>query len=156
MPEVRLIGAKGDQIGIVSIEEALDWAEKEDLDLVEVAPLADPPVCRLLDFGKFKYDEQKRQRKNKKKQHTVAVKEVRMRPGIGDHDLETKLNQAIKFLEDGSRLKISVRFRGQEMSRLDLGTSLLDRVVEMLAEHAVVDKAPSVEGRTMTFYMMPK
>ena len=146
----------GNQLGIVSIEEALAAAEDESLDLVEVAPLADPPVCKILDFGKYRYDQQKRQREQKKKQHVIANKEVRMRPGIGDHDLETKINHAIKFLQEGSRLKISIRFRGREMTRQDLGTALLDRVVERLSEYAEVDKSPIVEGRSMIIYLVPK
>jgi translation initiation factor IF-3 len=143
-------------LGIVKLEDALLMAEDEGLDLVEVAPLADPPVCKILDFGKYRYDQQKRQRENKKKQHVIANKEVRMRPGIGDHDLETKINHSIKFLQEGSRLKISVRFRGRELSRQDLGTALLDRVIEMLSEYAEVDKSPIVEGRTMIVYLVPK
>ena len=143
-------------MGIVSVQDAIEAAEEEGLDLVEVAPLADPPVCKILDFGKYRYDLQKRQKESKKKQHVIANKEVRMRPSIGDHDLETKINQAIKFLEDGSRLKISVRFRGREMTRMDLGTALLDRVVEMLSEHAEIDKSPTVEGRSMIVYFVPK
>jgi len=153
---VRLVGIDGDQLGIVSLEEALEKAEDEGFDLVEVAPQAEPPVCKILDFGKFKYDQQKRERESKKKQHVIANKEVRMRPGIGDHDLETKINHAIKFLQEGSRLKISVRFRGRELSRLDLGTTLLDRVVEMLADYAEIDKSPMVEGRNMIVYLVPK
>ncbi|MFC1543354.1 translation initiation factor IF-3, partial [Candidatus Neomarinimicrobiota bacterium] len=140
----------------VSIEDALVEADDQGLDLVEVAPHADPPVCKIMDFGKYRYDQQKRLRESKKKQHVIANKEVRMRPSIGDHDLETKINHSIKFLQDGSRLKISVRFRGREMSRLDLGTTLLDRVIEMLDEYADVDKSPTVEGRTMTIYLIPK
>ncbi len=155
-PKVRLIGAEGNQQGIVSLEKALVEAEDAGLDLVEVAPKADPPVCKILDFGKFRYDQQKRLREQKKKQHTIANKEVRMRPSIGDHDLETKINHAIKFLQEGSRLKISVRFRGRELSRPDLGTTLLDRVVEMLADYADIDKSPIMEGRTMIVHLIPK
>lgn len=155
-PEVRLVGATGDQIGVVPIAEALAQAESDGLDLVEVAPQASPPVAKVMDFGKFRYDQQKRTRENKKKQHVIAVKEVRMRPSIGDHDLETKMNNAIKFLKVGSRLKISLRFRGREMSRQDLGTLLLDRVVEILSDYAVVDKSPVTEGRVMTMYLVPK
>ncbi|MCH7521168.1 MAG: translation initiation factor IF-3 [Candidatus Marinimicrobia bacterium] len=155
-PEVRLVGLNGDQIGVVPIEEARARAESDGMDLVEVAPKANPPVAKVMDFGKFRYDQQKRTRENKKKQHTVAVKEVRIRPSIGDHDLETKMNNAIKFLKDGSRLKISLRFRGREMSRQDLGTLLLDRVVEILSDYAVVDKSPVIEGRVMTMFLMPK
>ncbi len=153
---MRLVGLNGDQIGVVPIEEARAQAESDGLDLVEVAPKANPPVAKVMDFGKFRYDQQKRTRENKKKQHTVAVKEVRIRPSIGDHDLETKMNNAIKFLKDGSRLKISLRFRGREMSRQDLGSLLLDRVVEILSDYAVVDKSPVTEGRVMTMFLMPK
>ena len=155
-PQVRLVGGDGAQLGIVSLEDALKEAENQNLDLIEVAPQADPPVCKILDYGKFRYDQQKRQRESKKKQHVIANKEVRMRPGIGDHDLDTKMNQAIKFLKEGSRLKITVRFRGRELSRLDLGTTLLDRVVEMLADYADIDKSPMVEGRSMIVYLVPK
>ncbi len=143
-------------MGIVSIKDALKEAENQYLDLIEVAPQADPPVCKILDYGKFRYDQQKRQRESKKKQHVIANKEVRMRPGIGDHDLDTKMNQAIKFLKEGSRLKITVRFRGRELSRMDLGTTLLDRVVETLADYADIDKSPMVEGRSMIVYLVPK
>ncbi len=155
-PKVRLVGRDGAQLGIVSIEDALKEAENQNLDLIEVAPQADPPVCKVLDYGKFRYDQQKRQRESKKKQHVIANKEVRMRPGIGDHDLDTKMNQAIKFLQDGSRLKITVRFRGRELSRKDLGATLLDRVVETLADYADIDKSPMVEGRSMIVYLVPK
>jgi len=150
------VGGDGAQLGIVSLEDALKEAENQNLDLIEVAPQADPPVCKILDYGKFRYDQQKRQRESKKKQHVIANKEVRMRPGIGDHDLETKINQATKFLKEGSRLKITVRFRGREMSRMDLGTALLDRIVEMLADYADIDKSPMVEGRSMIVYLVPK
>jgi len=143
-------------LGIVPIEDALKEAEDQNLDLVEVAPQANPPVCKILDYGKFRYNQQKRLRESKKKQHVIANKEMRMRPGIGDHDLNTKINQAIKFLQEGSRLKITVRFRGRELSRQDLGTTLLDRVVEMLADYAEIDKSPMVEGRNMIVYLVPK
>lgn len=150
------MGGDGEQLGIVPIEDALKEAEDQNLDLVEVAPKANPPVCKILDYGKFRYNQQKRLRESKKKQHVIANKEVRMRPGIGDHDLETKINHAIKFLQEGSRLKITVRFRGRELSRQDLGTTLLDRVVEMLADYAEIDKSPIVEGRNMIVYLVPK
>ncbi len=154
--EVRLVDAAGEQVGVVSIEEALSAAESADLDLVEVAPMAKPPVAKIMDFGKYRYDQQKRMRENKKKQHTVSVKEVRMRPSIGDHDLETKMNKAIEFLKEGCRLKVSLRFRGREMSRQDLGLNLLNRVVEILDDYGVVEKSPSVEGRIMTMFLLPK
>ncbi len=150
------MGHDGEQLGIVSLEQALAEAEAQNMDLVEVAPQGDPPVCKVLDFGKFRYNQQKRLRESKKKQHVIANKEVRMRPSIGDHDLQTKMNHAIKFLKDGSRLKITVRFRGRELNRLDLGSKLLDRVVEMLADYSEIDKSPMVEGRNMIVYLVPK
>ncbi|MEE9466214.1 MAG: translation initiation factor IF-3 [Candidatus Neomarinimicrobiota bacterium] len=155
-PEVRLVDKSGEQAGIVPLEEAMVMAEDEGLDLVEIAPLAKPPVVKVMDFGKYRYDQQKRLRESKKKQHVISVKEVRMRPSIGDHDLQTKMNKAVEFLKDGSRLKISLRFRGREMSRQDLGIKLLDRVIEMLEEYGVVEKSPKVEGRIMTMYFVPK
>lgn len=153
---MRLVGHDGEQLGLVSLDEALAQADALGLDLVEVAPQAEPPVCKILDFGKYRYNQQKRKRESKKKQHVIANKEMRMRPGIGDHDLETKINHAIKFLQNGSRLKVTVRFRGRELSRLDLGTTLLDRVVEMLADYSEIDKSPMVEGRNMIVYLVPK
>ena len=154
--EVRLVDADGNQVGAVSIEDAMSNAESAELDLVEVAPMANPPVAKIMDFGKYRFDQQKRMRENRKKQHTVSVKEVRMRPSIGDHDLDTKMNKAIEFLKDGCRLKISLRFRGREMSRQDLGLKLLNRVVEILEDYGAVDKSPSVEGRIMTMFLLPK
>ena len=154
--EVRLVDADGNQVGVVSIEDAMSNAESAELDLVEVAPMANPPVAKVMDFGKYRFDQQKRMRENRKKQHTVSVKEVRMRPSIGDHDLDTKMNKAIEFLKDGCRLKISLRFRGREMSRQDLGLKLLNRVVEILEDYGAVEKSPSVEGRIMTMFLLPK
>ncbi len=154
--EVRLVDADGNQVGVVSIEDAMSNAENAELDLVEVAPMANPPVAKIMDFGKYRFDQQKRMRENRKKQHTVSVKEVRMRPSIGDHDLDTKMNKAIEFLKDGCRLKVSLRFRGREMSRQDLGLKLLNRVVEILEDYGAVEKSPSVEGRIMTMFLLPK
>ena len=122
----------------------------------EVAPDSDPPVTKIMDFGKFRYDQRKKDRENRKKQHVVSIKEIRMRPSIGDHDLETKLNRSIKFLQAGSKLKISVRFKGREMARQDLGTVLIERVIEALSEYGVVEKDASVEGRVMSLFLVPK
>ena len=154
--EVRLVDADGNQVGVVSIEDAMSNAENAELDLVEVAPMANPPVAKVMDFGKYRFDQQKRNRENRKKQHTVSVKEVRMRPSIGDHDLDTKMNKAIEFLKNGCRLKVSLRFRGREMSRQDLGLKLLNRVVKILEDYGAVEKSPSVEGRIMTMFLLPK
>lgn len=134
----------------------MERADEAGLDLVEVASQANPPVCKIMDFGKYRYEMQKKQRENKKKQHTISNKEVRMRPSISSHDLETKINAAKKFLLDGSRVKVSIRFRGREMSRQDLGRQLMDRVIEMLSEIAEVDKTPKVEGRIMSVHLAPK
>lgn len=153
---MRLIGADGEQVGVISIDVALARAESAGLDLVEVASQATPPVCKIMDFGKYRYELQKKQRENKKKQHTIANKEVRMRPSISSHDLETKMNAAKKFLLDGSRVKVSIRFRGREMSRQDLGRDLMDRVIDILSEIAEVDKTPKVEGRIMSVHLAPK
>ncbi|MCJ7802655.1 MAG: translation initiation factor IF-3, partial [Candidatus Marinimicrobia bacterium] len=138
--EVRLIGADGNQFGIVSIAKALDEARDAELDLVEISPNAKPPVCKILDYGKFKYEEQKRDQQSKKKQHVVKVKEIRLRPRIDQHDLETKVNMGRKFLKDGCKLKVTLMFRGREMSRLDLGEIVLDKVAEMLADIAEIEK----------------
>ncbi len=150
------MGADGQQIGVVPLERALAEADEAGLDLVEVASDAQPPVAKIMDFGKFRYDQAKKNRENRKKQHSVSVKEVRMRPSISDHDLETKTNRAIKFLQEGNRLKISVRFRGREMARQDLGSDLLDRVVATLADYATIDKSAAVEGRVMFLHLVPK
>jgi len=154
--EVRLVDGEGEQVGVVSLEQAFAEADEAGLDLVEVSPDSNPPVTKIMDFGKFRYDQRKKDRENRKKQHTVSVKEIRMRPSISDHDLETKINRSIKFLQAGSRLKISVRFRGREMARQDLGAALMDRVIEQLEEYANVDKSASVEGRVMSLHLVPK
>lgn len=154
--EVRLVDGDGEQVGVVPLERAFAEADKAGLDLVEVSPDASPPVTKIMDFGKFRYDQRKKERENRKKQHVVSIKEIRMRPSIGDHDLETKLNRSIKFLQAGSKLKISVRFKGREMARQDLGLVLVERVIEALSDYAVVEKDASVEGRVMSLFLVPK
>jgi len=131
----------------VPIEEALSKAQDNNLDLIEVAPNAKPPVCRILDYGKLKYEEKKKAQQSKKKQHVVKIKEVRIRPHIDDHDLETKLSMGKKFLQDGCKLKVTVRFRGREMTRIDLGEDLIHRVEDILSDVAVVEKRNPLEGR---------
>jgi len=148
--KVRLIGADGNQFGIVSVEEALEEANDAELDLVEISPNAKPPVCKILDYGKFKYEEQKREQQSKKKQHVVKIKEIRLRPRIDQHDLDTKVNMGRKFLKEGSKLKVTLMFRGREMSRLDLGEIVLDKVAEMLADIAEIEKRDPMEGRRLT------
>ena len=145
-----MIGADGNQFGIVSVEEALEEASEANLDLVEISPNAKPPVCKILDYGKYKYEEQKREQQSKKKQHVVKIKEIRLRPRIDQHDLETKVNMGRKFLKDGCKLKVTLMFRGREMSRLDLGEIVLDKVAEMLADIAEIEKRDPMEGRRLT------
>jgi translation initiation factor IF-3 len=151
-----LIGPDGEQIGIVSLDEALERAREADLDLIEVSPKSTPPVCRILDYGKLKYEEKKKAHQSKKKQHVVKVKEIRVRPRIDDHDLETKLNMGRKFLLDGSKLKVTLMFRGREMSRLDLGEIILEKVIELLADVAEVEKRNPMEGRRKSIIFSAK
>lgn len=156
VPEVRLIDEDGTHIGVVRTREALEMARERGLDLVEVQPNAVPPVCRLMDYGKFRYEESRRERESRKKQKTVAVKEVRLRPKIDDHDLATKGRQALRFLQAGDKVKISVLFRGREMAHQDIGLGLLNQLAEQLAPVAVVDQAPRMEGRSMVMMLSPK
>ena len=153
---MRLISDSGEQLGVVSIEVALDKAKEVDLDLIEVAPNSKPPVCRILDYGKLRYEEKKRQQLSKKKQHIIKIKEIRLRPQIDDHDLLTKLNQGRKFLLDGAKLKVTLMFRGREMSRVDLGKIVMERVLEELSDVAEVEKDIPLEGRRMSMILNAK
>ena len=143
-------------MGIVSTEKALEIAAEDGLDLMEVSPNADPPVCRILNYGKLKYEEKKKIQINKKKQHVIKVKEIRVRPRIDDHDLMTKLNMGRKFLSDGCKLKITLIFRGRELSRIDLGKDVMDRVIEELSEIAEIEKDIPLEGRRMSVIFTAK
>ena len=140
----------------MKIEEALKLANDANLDLIEISPNAKPPVCKILDFGKYRFEKQKKLKLNKKKQHIVHVKEIRVRPNTGDHDLITKLNKGQKFLLNGDKLKITVMFRGREMNRKDIGFALLERVVSILEEIAEIDKESSLEGRRMSVILRPR
>ena len=153
---MRLISDSGEQLGVVPIEDALDKAKEVGLDLIEVAPNSNPPVCRILDHGKLRYEEKKRQQLSKKKQHIIKIKEIRLRPQIDDHDLLTKLNQGRKFLLDGSKLKITLMFRGREMSRVDLGKLVMEKVLEELSDVAEVEKDIPLEGRRMSMILNAK
>lgn len=139
----------------MTLEKALQKAEAAGLDLVEIAPLSNPVVCKLIDYGKFKFEREKKKKRDKKKQHIIQVKEIRLRPAISDHDLLIKLTKAQKFLANGAKLKFTVMFRGREMSRMDIGASLLKRVTEILEDVAKIEKAPETEGRRMTQIMSP-
>jgi translation initiation factor IF-3 len=153
--EVRLIDANGDQLGVKSRTEALKIAQTRNLDLVLVAPGAKPPVCRIMDYGKFRYEQQKKDREARKKQRVINVKEVRFSPGIGDHDFNTKLRNARKFLENGDKVKASVRFRGRAITHKDLGRDVLERLAEEVKDIAAVESRPKMEGRQMFMMMAP-
>jgi translation initiation factor IF-3 len=154
-PQVRLVGADGQQIGIVSIQDAMQRAQDLDLDLVEVAPQANPPVCRIMDYGKFKYERDVRQKEARKKQTRVEVKEIKMRPKIDPHDYGTKKGHVVRFLNQGARVKVTIMFRGREMAHTELGRKLLDRLTEDLKELATVDSYPKLDGRNMVMVMAP-
>ena len=154
-PQVRLVGSDGTQIGIVSIDEALRRARDLDLDLVEVAPLAQPPVCRIMDYGKYKYERDVRQKEARKKQSRVEVKEIKMRPKIDRHDYGTKKGHVERFLKTGARVKVTIMFRGREMAHTELGRKLLDRLTEDLTELATVETYPKLDGRNMVMVLAP-
>lgn len=154
--EIRLIGSTGDQLGIMSAAQAQRIADEQGLDLVKISPQATPPVCKLMDYGKFRFEQGKREKEAKKNQHVVEIKEIRMSPGIDVGDFNTKLKNAQKFLADGNRVKVSVRFRGREMAHTDIGKDLLVRFAEQCAEVATLDKEPKLEGRSMSIFLSPK
>ena len=153
---MRLISDSGEQLGVVPIDVALIKAKEVGLDLIEVAPNSNPPVCRILDHGKLRYEEKKRLQLSKKKQHIIKIKEIRLRPQIDDHDLLTKLNQGRKFLLDGAKLKVTLMFRGREMSRVDLGKIVMEKVLEELSDVAEVEKDIPLEGRRMSMILNAK
>ena len=154
--EVRLIGDDGEQLGIMSSAEALAIADEKGLDLVKISPQAVPPVCKLMNYGKFRFEQGKREKEAKKNQHVVEIKEIRMSPGIDVGDFNTKLKNAQKFIADGNRVKVSVRFRGREMAHTEIGKELLDRFAEQCAETANLDKGAKLEGRMMSIFLSPK
>jgi len=154
--EVRLISETGEQLGVKSLSDAIEIAKDVGLDLIEIAPNAKPPVAKILNYGKLKYEEKKKQQASKKKQHVVKVKEIRVRPRIDTHDLETKVNLGRKFILDGCKLKVTLMYRGRELSRTDLGLAVLDRVREMFSDIAEVEKEGSLEGRRQTIVLTGK
>ena len=149
------MGADGQQVGIIEIEKALAMAQDLDLDLVEVADQADPPVCRIMDYGKFKYEQAVRQKEARKKQSLIVVKEMKMRPKIDRHDYDTKKGHVVRFLHQGAKVKVTIMFRGREMQHTELGRKLLDRLAEDVSEIAKVDTPPKVDGRNMTMVLGP-
>lgn len=154
--EVRLIGADGEQLGIVSSREAQKIADEAGLDLVKIAPNAKPPVCKVIDYGKYRYEQARKEKDAKKKQKTVELKEIRLSPNIEANDLNTKMNAAKKFLAKGNKVKITLRFRGREMAHIDSSKHILEDFAEKLSDIAVVDKAPKLEGRSMTMFLTEK
>ena len=154
--EIRLISDTGEQLGIVSSEEALRIAEERGLDLVKISPQAVPPVCKLMNYGKFRFEQSKKEKEARKNQHVVEIKEIRMSPGIDVGDFNTKLKNAVKFLTEGNRVKVSVRFRGREMAHTEIGRDLLVKFAESCSEVANMEKAAKLEGRNMSMFLSPK
>ena len=153
--EVRMLDENGDQLGVMPLSKAKEYAYDKDLDIVLIAPQGTPPVCRAMDYGKFRYERDKRDKEAKKKQQSVEVKEVQLSCRIDNHDFETKVNRAIKFLSDGNKVRVCLQFRGREMAHQEIGRAMLDRFVESVSEVGSVDKAPTLEGRRMTMFVSP-
>ncbi len=154
--ELRLIGPDGEQLGIMSATEALKIAEEKNLDLVKIAPMATPPVCKVMDYGKFRFEKAKKEKEARKNQKIIETKEIRLSLNIDTHDFDTKVNHAKKFLAGGDKLKVSIRFRGREMAHPELGLTIMERCAEALAENAVIEKPAKLEGRQMLMFMAPK
>jgi translation initiation factor IF-3 len=154
-PEIRLIGAEGENIGVISPEKAMILAEEAGLDLVEISPNATPPVCKIMDFGKFKYEQQKKESEARKKQKIIEVKEIKFRPNTDTHDYDVKMRSVLKFLQEGDKVKITLRFRGREMAHAELGRVLLERVAADVTDHGKVEAIPRLEGRQMVMMINP-
>lgn len=152
---VRLIGADGEQLGILDTAKAQEMADEQEMDLVLMSPTADPPVCKIMDYGKYRFDQLKKEKENRKNQRIVDTKEIKMTPSIDTHDFETKMNHGRKFLESGDKLKVTIRFRGREVNHSSLGVQLLERVTEALSGVGNVEKKPKLEGRTMFMIVAP-
>jgi translation initiation factor IF-3 len=155
-PEIRLIGAEGENIGVVTPHRAMAMAEEAGLDLVEISPNAVPPVCKIMDFGKFKYEQQKKEAEARKKQKIIEIKEIKFRPGTDTHDYDVKMRSVVRFLEEGDKVKVTLRFRGREMAHMDLGRELLERVAKDIEELGKIESMPKVEGRQMVMMIGPK
>lgn len=154
-PEIRLIGAEGENVGVVTPQRAMMLAEEAGLDLVEISPNATPPVCKIMDFGKYKYEQQKKESEARKKQKIIEVKEVKFRPNTDTHDYDVKMRSVLRFLEEGDKVKITLRFRGREMAHTELGRILLERVAGDVVEHGKVEAIPRIEGRQMVMMINP-
>jgi len=156
VPQIRCIGPDGEQIGVITTKEAMIRAQKAGLDLVEIAPQAQPPVCRIMDYGKYRYEQSKKEKEAKKHHHATKVKEIQFHPNVGDHDYQTKLRHAREFLEEGHRVKVGLFFRGREHAHKDLGFDLLNRVIEDCAEFAAPEQMPKFLGRNLFMLLSPK
>ena len=154
--EIRLIGPEGEQLGIMSARQALDIAEEKELDLVKIAPTAKPPVCKLMDYGKYRFEQSKREKEARKNQKVIAVKEVRLSPTIEEHDMQVRVRDCVKFLQNGDRVKVSIRFRGRMITHSDVGLQVMNEFFARVKDYAVQDRKPSTEGRTMTMMLSPK
>lgn len=154
--EIRLIGENGEQLGIMSARDAMKMAKEAELDLVKIAPAAKPPVCKIIDYGKYRYEQARKEKEAKKKQKTIEVKEVRLSPNIDVNDLNTKVGAARKFIEKGNKVKVTLRFRGREMAHMQSSKHILDDFAEQLKDVASVDKPPKIEGRNMTMFLTEK
>ena len=154
--ELRIIGSDGEQLGIMSAAEALKIAEEKNLDLVKIAPQAKPPVCKIMDYGKYRFEKAKREKEARKNQRIVEIKEIRLSVNIDTHDFDTKVGHAKRFLADGNKVKVSIRFRGREMAHTNLGLEIMDRFAQACAESASVEKAAKLEGRSMLMFLVPK
>ncbi|MDO5423560.1 MAG: translation initiation factor IF-3 [Eubacteriales bacterium] len=154
--EIRLIGENGEQLGIMSARDAMKLAREAELDLVKIAPTAKPPVCKIIDYGKYRYELARKEKEAKKKQKVIEIKEVRLSPNIDVNDLNTKIGSARKFLQKGNKVKVTLRFRGREMAHMQASRHILDDFAQELSDIAVIDKAPKVEGRSMTMFLSEK
>lgn len=154
--EVRVISDSGEQLGIMSAREAQKLADERNLDLVKISPQAKPPVCKIIDYNKYKFDQAKREKETRKKQKVIAVKEIRLSPNIDVHDVQVKVKNAVKFLKEGNKVKVSIRFRGRELGRTDVATDIMKGFAEQVSEFGVIEKEPKMEARTMTMFLGPK
>lgn len=154
--EVRLVDANGEQAGVMPLKQALKLAQERQMDLVKVAPKAKPPVCRIMDYGKFKYEQSKKERESRKKQKVINIKEIRMSPNIDEHDFMVRVKNAQRFLKDGDKIKIAIRFRGREITHKAIGEEILQKMYEILKDIAVIEKKPNFEGRNITMVIAPK
>ena len=154
--EVRVVNSQGEQLGIMPTAQALKLAEEMQLDLVNIAPAAHPPVCKLMDYGKYRFEMSKKEREIKKNQKVIETKEVRLSATIEDHDIDVRYRQAVKFLQDGNKLKVTIRFRGRQIAHSEIGTDVMDEFAERIRDYGVVERRPMVEGRNMTMMVAPK